>query len=1712
MAGKTFQLTAQLVLKGPDTSRALANLKKLSGGKIHLDSSALTVANAQAKQLQTTLTALTGSATTYATNMGKAAKATRGQGAAAASTATQTRAATSAMADFGRVSGLAIRRFAGFTIATTVVFGLVRAIGSAFREAVQFEREMVKVSQVTGQSIQNLRGLTDEISRLSTSLGVSSKELVGITRILAQTGLTAHETKIALETLAKTTLAPTFGDINKTTEGSIALMRQFKISVNDLDQALGSVNAVAGKFAVEADDILSAVKRTGGVFFAASDGIKKFNGEAVSGLEKFQQFIALFTSIRATTRETAETIGTGLRTIFTRIQRQSTIEQLRKVGIELEDANGKFIGADEAVKRLNAGLGGLNGNLETTSKKFRIIAELVGGFRQVGKTIPLIRGAALALDVLQVAKEGQASLDKDAVIAQRALAVQFAKVREEVVKFIREISETGTLREFLTLVLDLTKGIIKLANSLKVILPLLGPLLLFRGIRAGGRFLGGFPSGVKGAGRFQKGGQVPGFNTGGFNGRVQGPSVGRDNTLVAVEGGEFVMRSKVVTPSSLPILRHINKEGLQRAQTGGLIDGFQKGGFVDGGENSGSGTRSRLREERREQQRVKQQIDREYNANRRLTEAHRKRLQSAERERARQRAEPRGQAPRPVSNRTRTRGLRQQIPGSLAAAPISRLQSQAAIIESRPRARVLAATPVLSERIPPQIQRANIPPVIGASRRAAPPVGSLHSIAVQNQAIKHFKQMGLTAAQTSVAMKKFSADVVKTGDTTKAFANAQKRAATIQRRLGPQSFTAGLKKRLTGFKPGPAAGIGALLVGQQLQQQGGVVGAAGGALTGGAFASFLGIGKAGVGAGAIIGGVNQLVKDSYTRQLNKVNKQLADTTIQLTKAFENLATGVDIVESRATVARLAEQSRGLAFQTAQDAVAPKGIIEGIASLGVSLGIAAKGGSALEAATHRQQIKNEGVFGFMAQFGEEGDKAFKEAFRDILRGTRATAQEISAAERTSIIQQIRKGAPRESIKIQDRSNLALAEATSLKDIQDLLKLAEAIKNTTNVANKATLKENLRSKELQIINDRFISVHIKRKNIELEAIRLTELANNNTLKLIRSFGIISAIAKEGARRRDVALAGTQNLVEGGLGRNFQPGPNVFSNLQAFTQQTRRQEIVQLGDELFGFGKERPQAFKNLEEAFVGTDTLIKNIADMEILRQKDVDKIVESAPENLRGALQRAFDQAFQGIDLDEAGIASERVVDVLQKFNQGAARAAGDLRDALDNTRRVFIQQLEHQSEIQRQVDRSRIASVRQRQGRAGIRRQILGQPGFGAAGTNLQEQLRVLTQAQDPQAVRPKGGPAVDYRTRVLLWQGLGQPMDANGRPLPPHPDAKGNQPLLPLPGRQNRQIFPVGQQITASALGARRTALQRERTRLLSSPQGPGTERALQENTLNLERVKQALELLSKDTTQLADIQRESAQNEARRQAAGRTLENLFLASPQERAVIDQQIKAYKAFRQTGQLGPGFIGQQAVRGAQFLQRSGVLPPQEVERIQDLVRGAILDIIPGGGGALAIAGLNRAQAAQPFVDRFDRAGRQRAEAGALLQQDIENRALQAGARAEQNRIQGVERARRAAGGFQFGEGGDPFQEADKFAFNKAALELGAKLDNLAKAKLIPDKVELAINEPININMNGAEVFNQLKPEMRKIFVDEIQKGLRKHLNQLHPEQIAEEVA
>jgi hypothetical protein len=588
---KGFNLTAEINLRGPSNIRqVVGNIRKQLGTintnvnvkidkntakQISVANKAFINFNKTLKQTQTlsnttsaSLSKLATSAQQLSTSLASApqkinqvAQSANKIAKSNQQAAQQTQVLSSEFAEFGRQSALAVRRFAAFATVTGVIYKVSNAVTSATKDFLEFEKELIKVAQVSKISVGQLDFLTNNITRLSSGLGVASNDLIGVSRTLAQAGLSATDTSKALQALARSALAPTFDNMNRTVEGSIALMKQFGISANQLEGALGSINAVAGSFAVEAGDIITAISRAGGVFASASNGVSQ-------GTDALNEFIAVFTSVRSTTRESAETIATGLRTIFTRIQRSDTIDSLKAFGVTLTDLEGKFVGPYKAIELLSKGLR----TLDPRDLRFGRIVEELGGFRQIGKVIPLIQQFGTAQKALNVAQQGSGSLARDAAVAQQSLANQIAKVQEQFTALIRSIAGSDGFRDLTKGVLDIASALISVADAAKSALPALTAIFAIKGFQALTQFGGGFLGGIKkGGGSLNSGGYVRGYAKGGVV-----PGTGNTDTVPAMlTPGEFVIRKKAVADIGSEKLHSMN-----RYASGGVIKPNDSIGYV----------------------------------------------------------------------------------------------------------------------------------------------------------------------------------------------------------------------------------------------------------------------------------------------------------------------------------------------------------------------------------------------------------------------------------------------------------------------------------------------------------------------------------------------------------------------------------------------------------------------------------------------------------------------------------------------------------------------------------------------------------------------------------------------------------------------------------------------------------------------------------------------------------------------------------------------------------------------------------------------------------------------------------------------------------------------------------------------------------------------------------------------------------------------------
>jgi TP901 family phage tail tape measure protein len=387
---------------------------------------------------------------------------------------------------FGKDAALAIRRFSAFTLATGAVFGFVRAVQEGISEGIQFERQIVRLQQVTGSSKAQVQSLDRAIGNLAGTLGISQIELAQTAVTLAQTGQSIREVEQSLRAISKASLAPTFGDIKSTTEGVIAALNQFNISASKTEEVLGSLNSVAKRFAVESEDLVSVIRRAGGVFAQASQSIEQGPQESLNEL------LAIFTSVRATTRETADTIATGLRTIFSRLQRKSTIQFLESFDIQLLDSQNNFIGFFNSFKEISKKLEGL-GTIELAQ-----VVEELGGIRQIGKILPAIKNfGTISENAFKVAQQGaKQGLSKDVALAADTLSVKISALSENFSTLIKNITQSKTFQTFAKTAVSVANGFIKTVDALRPLLPLLATLGGIKLIDLGGEFFKGFKDGI----------------------------------------------------------------------------------------------------------------------------------------------------------------------------------------------------------------------------------------------------------------------------------------------------------------------------------------------------------------------------------------------------------------------------------------------------------------------------------------------------------------------------------------------------------------------------------------------------------------------------------------------------------------------------------------------------------------------------------------------------------------------------------------------------------------------------------------------------------------------------------------------------------------------------------------------------------------------------------------------------------------------------------------------------------------------------------------------------------------------------------------------------------------------------------------------------------------------------------------------------------------
>ena len=369
-----------------------------------------------------------------------------------------------------------IKQFLGIAGAAQVLRAAARDAMATIKE---LDATMTEMAVVTDLSVGDYWDQLPEYSKRASELGVSVNSAYKAATLYYQQGLKTNEVNaISAETLKMAKIAGL--DAADATDKMTAALRGFNMELNETSaQRVSDVySELAAITAADTKEIANAMTKTASI--ASSAGME------------FETTAAFLSQIIETTRESAETAGTAMKTVIARFQElkkspdeigeidgeivdANAIETaLRSVGVSLRDANGQFRDLDDVFLELSSKWDTLDKNTQ------RYIATIAAGSRQQSRFIAMMSNYSRTQELVTAANNSAGASNKQFEKTMDSLEAKMEKLRNAWHEFTMGIMNSDlvkfgvdVLTKFLEVVNKATSGLNGLGGSITKILTIL---------------------------------------------------------------------------------------------------------------------------------------------------------------------------------------------------------------------------------------------------------------------------------------------------------------------------------------------------------------------------------------------------------------------------------------------------------------------------------------------------------------------------------------------------------------------------------------------------------------------------------------------------------------------------------------------------------------------------------------------------------------------------------------------------------------------------------------------------------------------------------------------------------------------------------------------------------------------------------------------------------------------------------------------------------------------------------------------------------------------------------------------------------------------------------------------------------------------------------------------------------------------------------------
>lgn len=293
-------------------------------------------------------------------------------------------------------------------VTSGLLTGFTSSISDAYRYAQDLNESLNNIRIVTGKSTAEMAQFAKQANRAAKELNTTTTKYTDASLIYYQQGLDDKQVKARTDVTAK------FANVSRenlttSSEYLTAIWNNFAKGSKNLEYFADVIVALGAATASSSQEIATGLNR-----FAAT-------AETV-GLS-YEYATAALATVTATTRQSAEVVGTAFKTLFSRIQDLelgktlddgTTLGKYSKaldaVGVSIKDSNGELRDMDRI-------LDDIGGKWDTLNKDEQVaLAQAVGGIRQYTQFIALMDNWDFMKENLEIAKNATGELQNQADI------------------------------------------------------------------------------------------------------------------------------------------------------------------------------------------------------------------------------------------------------------------------------------------------------------------------------------------------------------------------------------------------------------------------------------------------------------------------------------------------------------------------------------------------------------------------------------------------------------------------------------------------------------------------------------------------------------------------------------------------------------------------------------------------------------------------------------------------------------------------------------------------------------------------------------------------------------------------------------------------------------------------------------------------------------------------------------------------------------------------------------------------------------------------------------------------------------------------------------------------------------------------------------------------------------------------------------------------